>query len=73
MTNYVKMTGVDAEKTIFDFKKPKTPPPTLTPTPYKKKTLPISEEGQSSTQLNQGKRRRNKVLLIKFAMLSTSF
>lgn len=46
MTNYVKLTGVMAGKTIFDFEKPKTPPDNFDPSPHKKKTLPISEKGQ---------------------------
>jgi len=33
MTNYVKLMGVDAGKTIFDFKKPKTPPTYFDPHP----------------------------------------
>lgn len=46
LTNYVKQTGVMAGKTIFDFEKSKTPPDSFNPSPHKKKTLPISEEGQ---------------------------
>lgn len=46
MTNYVKLTGVMAGKMVFDFEKPKTPPINFDPSPHKKKTLPISEEGQ---------------------------
>lgn len=46
MTNYVKRTGVILEKKIFDLKNGPAPPVYLYPIPHKKKTLPISEEGQ---------------------------
>jgi len=46
MPNYVKILSIFDKKWVFDFEKRWLPPPKLTPIPHKKKTLPISEEGQ---------------------------